>query len=307
MPTLKHFLVPLDGSTMAEAALPVALGLAGPLGARVTLLHVQESAAPRTVHGEPHLHEPSAAADYLARVAEAWMKRYPNLDWHVHPNRQADVAKSIGEHAVELGVDVVILTTHGHGGIRDFLFGSIAQQVVRLGTTPTLTVRPPDSGDPTTAYRCRTILVPLDGSPDSEPALEYARDLARATGAKLILASVVPTVGTATGDLAVSAAFSPNATAAVLDLALQDAGSYLEGQARALREAGLEVETNVSRGRTSLRLATVADERRPDLVILATHGRSGLNGALSGSIAPRLVAELRTPVLLVRIAAEGGR
>lgn len=306
MPKLDRFLVPLDGSTMAEAALPVAIGLARPLGATVTLFHAQESAAPRTIHGEPHLQESPEAEAYLANLAARVQESYPRIDWHVHPNRQADVARSINEHAVELDADLVILTTHGKGGLRDFLFGSIAQQVVRGGKTPTVTVRPPDQGGATGKYTPKTILVPLDGTAEAEPALDYARDLARATGARIVLASVVPTVGTASGDVAVSAAFSPNATAEVLDLAHQDLGNYLSTKGDELRREGFAVETILSRGRTAARLAAIAEEQAADLVILATHGRSGLNGALSGSIAPRLLPELRQPVLLVRVPVTDG-
>lgn len=307
MPKLNRFLVPLDGSTMAEAALPVAIGLAGPLSATVTLFHAQESAAPRTIHGEPHLQEPPAAEVYLAALAARVQETYPRVDWHVHPNRQADVARSINEHAVELDADLVILTTHGKGGLRDFLYGSIAQQVVRGGKTPTVTVRPPNPGGTRAAYTPKTILVPLDGTADSEPALDYARDLARATSARIVLASVVPTLGTASGDVAVSAAFSPNATAEVLDLALQDLEAYLAAKADELRQDGLAVESILGRGRPVARLAAIAEEQAADLVILTTHGRSGLNGALSSSIAPRLLPELHQPVLLVRVpVAEGG-
>lgn len=304
MDKLDHFLIPLDGSTMAEAALPVAVGLAQPLGAQVTLLHVRENAAPRTIHGEPHLQDVPSAEDYLAGLASRWKESYPRIDWHVHPNRQADVAQSVNDHAAELGVDVVVLTSHGRSGLRDFLVGSIAQQVVRGGKTPTLIVRP--TADASEPYAVRTILVPLDGSPESESSLDYARQISGATGARLVLASVVPTVGTASGDLAVSASFSPNATAAVLDLAHRDVGNYLEGKAEEVRATGPEVLTNLSRGRTAMRLAAVADEQKADLVILATHGKSGLNGALSGSIAPRLLADLRQPVLLVRIGPKAG-
>jgi nucleotide-binding universal stress UspA family protein len=302
---LKHFLVPLDGSRMAEAALPVAVGLARPLDATITLLHVQERDAPRTIHGEPHLQEPPAAEAYLTTVAETWRPEWSKIDWHVHPNEQHDVAKSISEHAREMGADVVVLTTHGHGGLRDLLFGSIAQQVVRQDPTPTLVVRPPDDGQ-SGAYRCASILVPLDGTHDSERALDFARQIAVATGARIMLASVIPTVGTASGDLAVSAAFSPGATAAVLDLAQSDAGRYLEGVAAGLRGKVSVVRTDTTRGKTAPGLAAVAAANAADLVILATHGRSGLRGALSGSVAPRLLAEVRVPVLLVRVPEGSG-
>ena len=285
---------------MAEAALSVAVGLAQPLGARLTLLHVQERSAPRTVHGQPHLQDPGAAEVYLKSLAERWEATGVPIDWHVHFAEQGDVAKSIVDHAVEMGADWIVLTTHGSGGLRDLLFGSIAQQVVRRCSIPTLVVRPPATG-PAEEYRCRSILVPLDGTSEAEVVLQIADEIAAATGARLTLASVVPTRETASGDLAVSATFSPTATAAVLDLAESEAGRYLEDKANALREGGDLVRTSVSRGKTAQQLAAVAEQNQADLMIIATHGKAGLDGTFSGSVAPRILAEFHQPVLLVRI------
>src|SRR5690242_6002580 len=102
METIQQFLVPLDGSPMAEAALPVAYGLAGPLGATVTLLYVMETSTPRTVHGERHLQTTEEAETYLAQVARRWEGAGVQTDWHVHPNAQGNVARSLVEHAEEL-------------------------------------------------------------------------------------------------------------------------------------------------------------------------------------------------------------
>lgn len=289
---------------MAEAALPVAIGLARPLGASITLLHIQERAAPRTIHGEPHLQNPESAAAYLPQVAERWRTEGVTLDWHVHPVQEGNVAKSIVDHAAEIGADLIVLTTHGRGGLRDLLFGSIAQQVLRRGGTPTLIVRPTADGQKP-VYHVRSILVPLDGTHEAEFALRLADGIAAATGATLILASVVPTLGTTAGDLSVSATFSPSATAAVLELSQSDANKYLESQAEPLRRAGREVRTRVTRGKTAQQLGSVADDYQVNLVILATHARAGLEGTINASLAPRLLAGFSQPVLLVRIADAG--
>ncbi len=287
---------------MAEAALPVAIGLARPLGAAMTLLHIQERSAPRTIHGEPHLQDPTTAETYLADVAKRWCACGVAIDWHVHAAREGDVAQSIVDHAAETGADLIVLTTHGRGGLRDLLFGSIAQQVLRRGKIPTLIVKPSATRSPE-PYTVRSILVPLDGTPEAETALFLAEQIAKATAASLVLASVIPTLATATGDLAVSATFSPTATAAVLDLSQSDAGSYLEGKASTLRQEGQTVRTSVTRGRTAQQLASVADLNQVNLIVLATHGRAGLEGTFNGSVAPRLLAEFDQPVLLVRITS----
>lgn len=301
---LRHFLVPLDGSVMAEAALPVAFGLAKPLGATITLLHVLERAAPRTIHGEPHLQATDSASAYLVEVAAQWSNQGVPIDWHVHPNKQDNVARSIGDHAIEMHADIVVITTHGSGGLRDLLFGSIAQQIVRRDTIPTLVVRPPQNGV-LTPYHCESILVPIDQSHQAQPALQVAEEIVLDTGAELILMSVIPTLDTATGDWAVSATFSPTATAAVMDLAQSDAGQILEQTAERLRAEGARVRTLISRGRVTQQIDAAADANGVSLLVLATHGRSGLDGTMSGSVSQRLLPEIHCPILLVRISPGG--
>lgn len=300
---LQHFLVPLDGSAMAEAAIPIAAGLARPLGATITLLHILERAAPRTIHGEPHLQTRAEAEHYLTQVGERWLATGVKIDWHVHPNQQGDVARSLVEHAEELHADVIVITTHGWGGLRDLLFGSIAQQVLRRGNTPTLIVRPPPDGV-VAHYACRSILVPLDKGHDAEAALPYTRAIATATGARVLLISVVPTVGTASGELAASATFSPTATAAVLDLATEQTAAYLLTQAASIRPTRTNVDTRVARGKPAEQITAIVEDQVPDLVIMSTHARIGLEGTWSGSVASRLLGTIRQPILLIRVHRE---
>ena len=286
---------------MAEAALPVAIGLAKPLGATVTLLHVQETSAPRTIHGEQHLQDADEAANYLERIAERLRVERVPISWHVHPNERGDVARSIYEHALEMQAGLIVITTHGSGGLRELLFGSIAEQVVRLGTTPTLVVRPP-AEDVSERYTCRSILIPLDRQHESAETLELAQELSDATGARLTLATVVPTPSTVSGDLATSAAFSPNTVAAILDLEQSETLRYLDEKASVWRQTGHTVETSVPRGETVPQITAVAADTQADLVILATHGRIGLDGTFSGSTTPRLLDAFRVPVLVVKLS-----
>jgi len=300
MKLLRRFLVPLDGSLMAEAALPVAFGLARPLGATVTLLYVRETAAPRTVHGQRHLQTAAEAEAYLSEVTDRWRGAGVSTAWHVHPNPEGDVARSLVEHASELAGDVLVMTTHGSGGLRDLLFGSIAQQVLRRGSTPTLIVRPP-AGETELVYTWRSILVPESGGHDGERARAYASEIAGATGATLNLLTVVPTVSTVTGDQAASATFSPTAVRAVLEAESEEASRALEGEARVLRDRGIAVTTLVVRGAPVEQIIATVGAEKPDLVVLTTHGQSGIGGTLSGSKAARLIAEIRQPTLLIRV------
>ncbi len=139
---IEHLLVPLDGSRLAEATLPAAISLGERLRARVTLLHVLERRAPTTIHGERHLAVAPEAEAYLNGVASRFADAGVPVDTHVHPNPEGDVGASIAAHAAELGADLIVLCTHGEGGMRGWLSGSLAQHVVRRVNPPRRSPKP---------------------------------------------------------------------------------------------------------------------------------------------------------------------
>lgn len=303
-PQLRRLLVPLDGSRLAEAALPAAFALAARCGAEVTLLHVIEHNAPSTVHGEPHLDEVDEAHAYLESVAARYQDTGVAIDLHVHPNQEHDVARSIGQHADELAADLIALATHGSSGLRGFLFGRIAQQVLRHTDTPVLLVQPvEEGGGEPPEFNCRVILVPLDDSVDSVAALPWARLLGQATGAQLRLVRVVATVGTVSGERGAAATFSPTATAALLNVEEQHAEEDLAALRREL--SGLNVSMEVRRGEVPTEIERAAREASVDLIVMSTHGRAGLSGRLTGSVATRLLSRVACPLLLVRVDGAG--
>jgi nucleotide-binding universal stress UspA family protein len=130
----KHILVPVDGSLMAEAALPAAAFLAEKLRARVTLMHVVERNAPDEVHGQPHLKHPQDAERYLRELAARVFPETTQVACHVHTNEVDDVAGSIVAHADELAHDLVIMCSHGRGAALHLFLGSIAQSVIARGS-----------------------------------------------------------------------------------------------------------------------------------------------------------------------------
>lgn len=296
---IERILVPLDGSKLAEVVLPVAYTLAERCGASITLLHVIEHNAPDRVHGERHLNDVAESEGYLAEVEVRYRRYGVPSGWHVHPNREHDVARSIGEHADELGADLIAIATHGSGGLKGFLFGRIAQQVLGHTATPVLLTQPRQEA-PGDEFRCRTILVPLDGTADAETALPMARLLAERTEAGLRLVRVVATVDTISGQRGAAATFSPTATVALLDAEEAQARDELVTVAET-RLAGLSVTTEVRRGDIPDELAEVTQESQADLIILSTHGRAGISGRFAGSIADRLLTHVDVPLLLIRI------
>jgi nucleotide-binding universal stress UspA family protein len=295
-----HLLVPLDGSRLAEAVLPTAARLAQILGAQVTLLHLVERNAPRTVHSEPHLTEPQAATAYLAAVAGRAFPPAARVDWHVHSAEITDVANAIAAHAAELGVDLIVLATHGRGGVKQWLFGSIAQQVIGRSRLPVLVIRPEPEGNP--AFECRKLIIPLDGQPAHEGSLPVAGALARMCGAGLHLIACIPTLGTLKGEEAAAGKLMPGAAKALLELAEKNAEDYVQAKTGELRAQGLDVTAEVCRGDAAETISAAAERLGADLIVLGTHGKAGMDAFWSGSLTPKLSGRSHLPVLLVPVA-----
>lgn len=296
---VERILVPLDGSALAEAVLAPAGELATLLDAELVLLHVVERGAPTQVHGQPHLHHAGDAGRYLHGVAEALRQRGVRAVTHVHEPAIGDVAESIAQHAAELAVGLILLCTHGSGGLRGLLLGSIAQQTLRLTTRPVLVVRP---GGPPDVLAGDRWVVALDPVVHGPGALPLTTLLARKCGAQLHLLTVVPTRTRLPAERAVHAIFSPSATADVLEMEAEDARRYMEALSETLRGEGLEASTELRRGSATRETLDVLSSRGAALLVIATHGRAGVTGVLSGSFAAAVVPRVSIPVLLVPLA-----
>ena len=298
----KRLLVPLDGSRLAEAVLPVAQTFAECFGATIILFHALEQGARATVHGERHLQAETEAQTYLADLA-ARIRR-PNLpvETNVHPVAEADVTRSIIEHIAELNADLIVLAEHGRSGLRDMLVGNIAQQVVKRATTPLLFVRPQMENVP--AFACRKVLVPLDGTSIHEPALPVAAAVARACGASLHLMTVVSTPSTLSAERAGTAMLLPTTMAAVLELTERNAVKYLQKTTARLQADGLAAAATVVRGDTAPAILENAERVKADLIVLATHGRANIDAFWSGSVTPKVLSRSNVPVMLVRVTGE---
>jgi nucleotide-binding universal stress UspA family protein len=299
----KRLLVPLDGSHLAEAALPVAAYLAQTLAAPVILIHVIERDAPKAVHGERHLTNEDEACAYLSQVAAGSFPPGVQVEPHVHTSAVSDVADSIAQHVKEFGTDLIIMCAHGHGGLRRWLFGPIAQQVIVLGKTPVLLIQP-DENQSAPAFACRRLLVPLDGNPDHEQGLVVAEALARACAASVHLVSVIQTLDTLSGQRAATARMLPGTTSALLNLKQQGAEEYLQQQVKPLQTAGITATVEVARGDPAKLIARAAQQVKADLIVLGTHSKTNLDAFWSGSITPKIAGQTRIPLLLAPCLCE---
>ena len=298
----KHILVPIDGSLLAEAALPAASLLAEKLQARVTLMHVMERNAPDKVHGQPHLKNPQDAERYLKELAKRSFPEGIRVDCHVHANEVDDVAGSIVAHADELTHDLVIMCSHGRGAALHLFLGSIAQSVIALGAKPVLITHPDEQGRPP-VFSCRHILVPMDDNPEHAKALPVSKDLARACNATLHIVSVIPELATLSGDQAAASKMLPGTTSQLLDLTAQDANKYFQEMEDGLRREGFEASAHVLRGDPASVIVEAAVRAQIDLIVISTHGKTGMNAFWSGSVAHRICSQSRVPLLLIPIKA----
>jgi len=295
----KHLLVPLDGSSLSESALPAAAHLAQVLGASVTLIHIIEKDAPREIHKDRHLTDPEEAQAYLKGVAGRLFPTSTQVVWHVHVEEVKDVAGSIVQHAQELGQDLVVMCTHGRGGVRDWLMGSIAQQVIAFQKTAVLLIPPHDSGH--ASFLCSQELVALDGMPDHEHGLQPAIELAQACGAAMHLLMVIPTRGDLKAEEALTAKMLPTAMAATLDLAEEAGINYLAGKLREVQAEGIKATAEVARGDALTVIVDTVGRIKAELIVLGTHGKTGMEAFWSGSVTPRLSGRSEVPLLLVPV------
>lgn len=300
---ITRIMVPLDGSRLAEAALAPAAALAAASGAAVTLLHVLEARPPAEIHGERHLATQAEAEAYLTDVAARAFPPSAKVYCHVHATATDDIVDGLAEHGEELSPDLVVMCTHGHGGIRTLLFGTVAQQVAAKGEVPILLVRPTDP--PSGAFVCRHILAPFDGIEEHACGLDAAGELARLCQAQVHLVFAVPTVETLGALQSAASRLMPGASQTMLDMATEDARACLAGCMQRLQGRGVSVTAEVRRGRPEDVIVKVAEAREADLIVLATHGKSGSRAFWAESVGQRILQRTQRPLLLVPVGTKG--
>jgi nucleotide-binding universal stress UspA family protein len=300
MMMFKRLLVPLDGSHLAESALPAAVYLAVKMTAPVILIHVIEKNAPEKVHGERHLTTPEHAIAYLAEIAGRFFPSEVKVESHVHTSEVSNVSQSIVQHIDEFSPDLIVMCTHGESGLKNILYGSIAQQVIGIGKTPVLLIQPTE-GESWPPFAIHKIDIPVDGQPEHEQGIPIAADLAKFLNASLHLILVVPTLGTLKAERAATGRFLPASMRIMLDLAEENAETYLASQAEKLTPLVKSVTTEVSRGDPALAIAQTSETTGADLIVLTTHGKSGQDAFWASSVAPKVSELTHIPLLLVPV------
>jgi nucleotide-binding universal stress UspA family protein len=284
---LNTVLVPVDGSAMSELAVPFAESIARAGAAKVILMRAvppgldatDEYPGIQAAHAEDELEE------IARRVADGLQ-----IEWHVI---HGDPAQWIVQAADEFDAHIIVMSTHGRGGLRRAIYGSVADQVVRTTSTPVLLV-PPGA-----KYRmnppCK-ILVALDGSALAEAALEPAIDLAQRLRGRVVLvrATEPPTYWS----LDPSGARTPNPGSEA-----EAARTYLDAVAARYARQGVELSGYVTDEAPEDAILGAARDYDVGAIAMATHGRSGILRLALGSVAQQVLQRATLPVLLVHPVA----
>lgn len=294
--------IPLDGSPFSERILSYLPGLVTPHKTELLLLHVVELShylslmAPDALHTVDMGHWRQEAESYMARVQGELREQGYKVKVQT---LEGDVASVVCQVAEQENADLIAMTTHGRSGIPNLLLGSVADRVVRTARQPVFLVRPQREAKP--HIPLQRFLVPLDGSELAELALPQAIKLAKANRGEIWLLQAVE-FPEYWGEEYVGAQTMPGLISTDEQEAI--AREYLAGVAEKLEAEGISVHTVVTVGHAVAAIANAAAENEVDLIVMSTHGRTGLSRWVFGSVAEKVVRSAECPVLLIRAREE---
>ncbi|MEX2282701.1 MAG: universal stress protein [Gemmatimonadota bacterium] len=305
----RSIMVPLDGSELAEWALPAAVQIARRDSAEIELLSVTQLApagigviSDRGDGFETWRTTAGASLDYLtataARISES-------SSVAVKPIAQFgldDPAAQLVEHTHEKDTDLIIMATHGYGRFKRFCAGSVSDAVVRKSRIATLLIRPGE-GKPDLEHgpEFRQILIPLDTSPEAETVIDHAIALG-GVDADYTLITVLALLPAPAEELAMLPTFEDEQTRRAREDATQ---ASLDAVAERLwvRNQRYRVSSVIRTSNSAARtIADYAATHAVDLITMTTHGRGGALRVMLGSVADAVARETTVPVLLFRPA-----
>ncbi|MDY6876821.1 MAG: universal stress protein [Chloroflexota bacterium] len=313
----RQVVVPLDGSELAEEVLPHVAEMIRGQDSHVCLLSVtptMRGVASSGVDLSPDARERQRVEQelekYLRQVARRLEPAAAEVEVTVRSGRPADEVLAFADY---VGADLIAMTTHGRSGIRDWIFGSVADRILRGATCPVLLVRAGQARLRTTYQR---ILVPLDGSELAEQILPYVKAFIHPDrifpledelrdGTRVFLVSVL-TAGLGDRTVALLTSYPPGLqlSTTALRYAEVEMRRYLRSVAAVLRDHGAVVHIEVRQGAPADEILDYAAQVEADLISMTTHGLSGLSRWVYGNVAGKVLQGAYSPVLLVRPASE---
>lgn len=290
----EKILVPLDGSELAEVAIPYTEELAGALNSEIIMLLVSESEEDKLYHiHQSYIEKMVDDARQRARRRRRKSARVESVHLVGH------AAEQIVDYADREKIGMIVMATHGRSGIRRWFVGEVASKVVRATDRPVALIRAKDATSIGSKKRLlRRVLVPLDGSKTSEAIIPDISGLALKLRTEVVLYWVVAYahfIYAIPGDV-VEKPLSPKE----MEKLIAKANEYLETVSAKLKDKGINVRYEVGFGHAAEQIISFADEIRADLVAMSTHGHSGVSRWALGSTTDKVIHAGNTPVLIVR-------
>jgi len=285
----EQILFPTDGSDGAAVAFDHVLDIATTHDATVHILNVADT----TQGGVLNLQ--SDSVDSLEEKGEQTVSEAAERAHQRGVDTVTEVARgkpyrTIVDYAETQRVNLVVMPTHGRRGLERFLLGSTTERVVRRADVPVLTLSPDD--DARITHPHQDVLVPTDGSDCANQALAIGADVAEAEGAALHLLSAI----------AITALGVDVRTDIQMDLLEESATELLDEAAKFAADAGIESTFKTVEYGPSIHkmILTYIEKHDIDLVVVGTHGRTGFDRYVLGSVTEYLVRTSPIPVLTVR-------
>jgi nucleotide-binding universal stress UspA family protein len=302
--SIKNILVPVDFSRLSRQAIEMAKDISHRFDAAVHLVHVHESYYPVGLTVPPFSVPAEAFLTYhqdtekKLRIELGLLARkhgVPAENCHLLSGTPA--FHEVCTLAHELPADLIVMPTHAYKGMAHLMEGSTAERMVQHAPCPVWVARPSNEKrirPAKAATRLDQILVPVDFSNCSLAALEYAIDFAERCASRLIVFHAVHLGYAFTTD-----GYAMYDMSAVIDSSRKEAEAQLRRFVALAKFRRVEFETVVRVGPPVSEVCAVAEERDVDLIITATHGRTGFKHLLVGSVAEQLVRYAPRPVLVV--------
>lgn len=292
MLNISSLLFPTDGSSCARQAYAHATYLADRHGAEVHVLNVVEERTNNLDNLSEliELREADILEQLHIPVPES---QRPQTKERIHREKVTNpsAAGGILDYAGAHDIDLIVMGTHGRRGVKRVLIGSVAEEVVRLSTCPVFTVC--ERGDPAPEEAVNRILVPVDFSKHTAALLQHARELAVTYDAQLDLLHVVE-------GLSIPSVYGVKPVSINSPDVQERVRKRLDEYAAEMQLSGRTLASHVRSGHPAHEVLDFIDEHAVDLVAIATHGRTGFERLLIGSVAEKVVRMASCPVFAVK-------
>lgn len=308
----KKIAVPLDGSALAEKALPFAIQLANTLDAGLLLLRATKVPSLLTDTPAHELEYLETAEVYLENIKTSITN--PALENHIEAAKletlvvYGDTVAEIVEMTPFEKADLVVMTTHGRSGLSRMVMGSVAKKVLRQSQLPVVVLRPESIENSQMVEETlhenipstKSIVVTLDGTADAEVILEPAIELAQKLEAAVyVVEVVVPSIPVEYGAGFYGIGFDLDEDTRNR---IQTAKDYLAKVKSELNEKGVNCATVVKIGNAATEIVEYARAINASLIAMATHARSTVGEFLIGSVADEVMRKSHLPVVMVHTA-----